>query len=87
MKLLIRNYALLDENAKQRLNKLLDESQSLKVVYEYNFRLQLIWQNKTANQEQLIQSLKEWCMHAEQTGISALAEFAETIKGYRLQEV
>jgi stearoyl-CoA desaturase (delta-9 desaturase) len=86
MKLLIQHYALLDESAKQRLNKLLDESQSLKVVYEYNLRLQSIWQNKTADQEQLIQSLKEWCMHAEQTGISALAEFTETIKGYRLQE-
>ncbi|MGY8814779.1 MAG: DesA family fatty acid desaturase [Gammaproteobacteria bacterium] len=87
MKLLIRHYALLDESAKQRLNKMLDESQSLKVVYEYNLRLQSIWQNKTASQEQLIQSLKEWCTHAEQTGISALADFAETIRGYRLQEV
>ena len=85
-KLLTRHYGLLDEKAKQHLDNLLAESQALKVVYDFNLRLQLIWQNSTASQESLIISLIEWCQHAEQTGIDALADFALTIRAYRLQE-
>jgi stearoyl-CoA desaturase (Delta-9 desaturase) len=85
-KLLIRHHGLLDEYAKLRLEHLLQESHALRVVYDFNLQLQTIWQNKTASQENLIQSLKDWCHQAEQTGIEALAEFASTLRGYRLQE-
>ena len=85
-KLLTRHQGLLDEPSKQRLEKLLAESQPLKVVYDFNLQLQSIWQNKTATQEHLVESLKDWCHQAEQTGIEALAEFAATIRAYRLQE-
>lgn len=85
-KLLIRHHLLLDDTSRQRLEVLLAESQALKVVYEFNQRLQEIWQQKTASQEHLIQALQEWCQHAEQTGIAALEEFARKIRAYRLQE-
>ena len=85
-KLLTRHHGLLDETARLRLETLLDESHALKVVYEFRLQLQTIWQNKAASQENLIQSLKEWCHHAEQTGIAALADFAATLRGYRLLE-
>jgi stearoyl-CoA desaturase (delta-9 desaturase) len=85
-KLLIRHHMLLDDTSRQKLEMLLAESQALKVVYEFNQRLQEIWQQKTASQESLIQDLQDWCLHAEQTGIAALEEFARKIRAYRLQE-
>lgn len=86
-KLLIRHNDLLDEKSRQRLEQLLAESHSLQTVYEFSLRLQSIWQNKTASPESLIQALKEWCVNAEQTGIDALADFAATLRAYRLQQV
>ena len=86
-KFLIRHHLLLDDKSRQRLDAVLAESQALKVVYDFSQRLQLIWHMKTVNQDTLIQSLQDWCHHAEQTGIEALQEFARTIKAYRLQEV
>jgi len=85
-KLLVRHHLLLDDTSRQRLEMLLAESQALKVVYEFNQRLQDIWQQKTASQEALIQALQDWCHNAEQTGIEALQEFARKIRAYRLQE-
>ena len=85
-RLLIRHHLLLDDSARKRLEVMLSESHTLKIVYEFNQRLQTIWQNKTASQESLIQALKDWCHHAEQTGIEALEEFARSIRTYRLQE-
>jgi stearoyl-CoA desaturase (delta-9 desaturase) len=85
-RLLIRHHLLLDDASRQKLEVLLAESQALKVVYEFNQRLQDIWQQKTASQESLIQDLQDWCQRAEQTGIEALQEFARKIRAYRLQE-
>ncbi len=86
-KLLIRHSNLLDEAARSRLNKLLDENDKLKTVYEFGLRLQSIWHAKHASQESLMQSLRDWCISAEQTGIQALQDFAMTVRAYRLQEV
>jgi len=85
-KLLTRHHMLLDEQSRQRLEDVLAQNQTLKVVYEFSQRLQSIWQQRTASQEALVQSLQEWCQNAEQTGIKALEEFARTIRAYRLQE-
>jgi stearoyl-CoA desaturase (delta-9 desaturase) len=81
---LIRHEALMDNGAKQRLDELLAQSQSLTVVYEYQQRLQALWQEKTASQERLLDALQDWCQQAEQTGITALEEFAQTVRGYSL---
>ncbi|MEX2353502.1 MAG: transposase [Gammaproteobacteria bacterium] len=84
-RLLVRHQRLLDDQSMQRLETLLAENQTLKIVYEFNQRLQAIWQEKTASQESLIQALQDWCHHAEQTGIQALEDFSRTIRAYRLQ--
>lgn len=84
-RLLVRHHLLLDDSSREKLELLLAENHSLKVVYDFSLRLQAIWQQKTASQEALMQSLHEWCQHAEQTGIEALQQFAQTLKAYRLQ--
>ena len=86
-KLLTRTDTLLDSNAQQRLESILADSDTLKVVYEYKQRLQDIWQEKTATQESLVQRLQEWCRQAEETGIEALEEFALGLRAYTLQPV
>ena len=35
--------------------------------------------------EKLLQALQEWCQQAEATGVQALEEFAQRLKGYSLQ--
>lgn len=84
---LIRHEALMDSRAKLRLEELLAQSHSLSVVYEYRQRLQALWQEKTTSQEGLLLALQEWCQQAEQTGITALEDFAQTVRGYSLAPV
>ncbi|MFT5132617.1 MAG: stearoyl-CoA desaturase (delta-9 desaturase) [Gammaproteobacteria bacterium] len=84
---LIRHENLMDTHAKQRLEDLLAQSHSLSVVYEYRQKLQALWQEKTASQEGLLDALQEWCQQAEQTGIKALEDFAQTMRGYSLSQV
>ncbi len=84
---LVRHEALMDSRAKLRLEELLAQSHSLSVVYEYRQRLQALWQEKTASQEGLLLALQEWCQQAEQTGITALEDFAQTVRGYSLAPV
>jgi stearoyl-CoA desaturase (delta-9 desaturase) len=83
--LLVRNDALLSEDGRRRLDKVLNDSHALKVVYEYQQRLQLIWRQRTASQEKLLHALQEWCRQAEATGIRALEEFSRTLRSYSLQ--
>ncbi len=84
-RLLHRTDVLLDQHAKQSLQSALAESDSLKVVYEYRLKLQAIWQEKSASHEHLVESLKDWCAQAEQTGIKALEDFAQHIRAYTLR--
>lgn len=84
-KLLSRTDSLLDSNARERLETILSESETLREVYKFKQRLQDIWQQKSASSESLVQHLQEWCQQAEQTGIEALEEFSRNIRGYTLQ--
>lgn len=83
-RLLVRHELLLDSKAKRYLDELFVQSDSLQVVYEFKQRLQQIWQEKTASQENLLVALQEWCRQAEETGIEALEEFSERLKFYTL---
>jgi stearoyl-CoA desaturase (delta-9 desaturase) len=83
--LLVREESLMSEEAKHRLQIVLSVSQRLEIVYQYKQRLQEIWQRSTATQEHLLQALQEWCKQAEATGIQALQDFAQRLRGYSLQ--
>ncbi|MFQ5659455.1 MAG: transposase [Gammaproteobacteria bacterium] len=86
-RLLIKHELLLDIGARRRLEELFHHSDPLQVVYEFKQRLQTLWQEKSASQEKLLASLQEWCLQAEASGIEALREFAQHLKGYSLQPV
>ncbi|UCE89799.1 MAG: transposase [Pseudomonadota bacterium] len=84
-RLVMREDSLMDVRARRRLDDVLQQNQAMKTVYEYKQRLQQIWQQTAASQEQLVQSIQEWCRQAEASGIKALQDFAHTLHGYTLR--
>ncbi len=83
--LLAREGKRLDANARQRLEQILDQSQTLATVYQFRERLQDIWERSATSQEALLRALQDWCRQAEETGIQALERFAQNLKGFSLQ--
>ncbi len=84
---LLKGHAMLDESTRSRVAAAVAERDALKTVYEFQHRLQSVWQAAGANQEALMQSLQDWCQQAEDTGIECLQDFADRLRGYRLQPV
>jgi stearoyl-CoA desaturase (delta-9 desaturase) len=87
-RLLTRQPALLDTSARARLGELLESSASLRTVHEFRERLKGLWDSKsTVSNERLIAQIREWCQQAEASGIRALQDFAETLRGYTMRPV
>ncbi len=84
-KLLLSEESRLDEKARRRLQQILEQSQNLRTVYQYRRQLQAVWERTAGSQEQLLDSLQEWCRRAEDTGIQALEEFSRRLRGYTLR--
>lgn len=82
--LLIREVSLIDQAGKQRLNHLLENNESLRIVYQQGLKLQEIWARNTVSQKELLEALQVWCKQAEAAGIDTLRNFANYIKGYSL---
>ena len=80
--LLVRDQARLDEASRRRLADILHRSQTLATVHQYRQQLQQVWERRASSQEALLHALQEWCQHAEATGIKALEEFAQRLRGY-----
>ena len=85
--LLVRETSLMDDSAAQRLQRLLDMNERLKLVYQFRQQLQVVWSKRAESQEQLRQSLHDWCQRAEATGVQALEDFARRLRSYSVQAV
>ncbi len=83
-RLMVREPTLLDEAARARLQKALEQSQALHTVYAMKQKLADVWQRSATTQENLIQALQDWCHEAEATGIHALREFSGKLRTYSL---
>jgi stearoyl-CoA desaturase (delta-9 desaturase) len=83
-RLIYRAELLLGEHDRARLSRGLAQSDTLATVYQFQRRLSALFSERQATQERLLQSLQEWCHQAEQTGIAALEDFAQRLRGYRL---
>ncbi len=79
---LVRDGSLMRASQQVRLAKLLENFQSLNVVYSYRIKLQAIWSQSTATQKELLEALQEWCQQAEATGIETLSRFAQQLRRY-----
>jgi stearoyl-CoA desaturase (delta-9 desaturase) len=83
-RLMVREPRLLDETARARLQKALEQNQALHTVYTMKQKLADVWQRSATTQENLIQALQDWCHEAEATGIHALREFSNKLRTYSL---
>jgi stearoyl-CoA desaturase (delta-9 desaturase) len=79
---LVRDVSLMKTSQRMRLANVLDNFQSLKIVYQFRIALQEIWGRSTATQKELLDALQEWCREAEATGIETLRKFAIQLKTY-----
>ncbi len=82
---LIRESSRMKPRHTAQLTNVLHSNARLKLVYHSRQQLLEIWERTYANQEKLLQALREWCQFAEQSGIKALQEFAASLRGYSLQ--
>ncbi len=83
-RLLVLEGRRLDERAKQRLEQVLAQSQTLETVYQFREQLRELWERTAPSQDALLKSLQDWCQQAESTGIQALETFARNLRGYTL---
>ena len=77
--------SLISERARERLQRLTENNETLEKIYEQRLRLQEIWSRTSQNTQEMVDALKQWCHEAEQSGIDALQEFAEKLRTYSLQ--
>ena len=84
-KLMTREDITLDVHARATLNKALQHSQTLETVYRFKAQLKAIWINTASDGAKRVERLKTWCAEAENSGIEALQEFANILRGYTLQ--
>ncbi|MDX1519325.1 MAG: fatty acid desaturase [Gammaproteobacteria bacterium] len=75
----------LDRESRHHLESLLHQNETMKIVYEFRQNLQTLWQSGTASQEALLKDLQDWCQQAEESGIEALEEFVQVLRGYSMQ--
>lgn len=80
--LLVRQPALLDAAARERLHQVLDARPRLATVVEYRERLRELWNGAAHSNEKLLHQLSEWVHEAENSGIKALQDFAARVRGY-----
>jgi stearoyl-CoA desaturase (delta-9 desaturase) len=83
-KLLVRRPLLLDDNAKQRLNQLLEDNSALQTVHEFREKLSELWSGANVSNERLLAQLKDWCAEAEASGIKVLEDFAARLRSYQM---
>ena len=81
---LLSRAAPLDQSAKAHLQLILSESQVLTTVYQAQQRLLQLWERTTQSQEARLEAVQEWVSQAEKTGIKALEQFAQRLRGYSL---
>lgn len=74
-----------DKNQKKLFEEVFAHNERLETVYRLKQQLKNLWQNTSGQQTKRIQRLQAWCQEAEQTGITALQEFADYLKGYTLK--
>ena len=70
----------LDNEGRDRMHAVLTRRPTLKTVCDFRTRLAALMEQRGA--EQALKGLQQWIHEAEESGIRALQEFAQRLKGY-----
>ena len=73
-----------DTQAKARLHVIMRDSPVLQAVHDSQEQLHDLWGRTTSNQQARLESLQQWIHEAEETGVQALQEFAQRMRGYSM---
>lgn len=68
------------EVEREQLAALLAQSKVLDTVYSMRQELTRLWERSSLSREQLLKELQDWCRRAEASGITALQQFARSLK-------
>jgi stearoyl-CoA desaturase (delta-9 desaturase) len=68
----------------ERMKEVLSNSATLHTVYSMRQELTSLWQRSTANKDELVRQLEDWCHRAEASGITALRDFSLRLRRYQL---
>ena len=84
-KLLTREDIPADPQATETIARVLQQDKTLATIYQFRQQLKEVWSRGTEGQPGRVERLQAWCAASEQSGIRALEEFAQFLRGYRLQ--
>jgi stearoyl-CoA desaturase (delta-9 desaturase) len=84
MRLVSENPAVESADVGQ-LAETLAANQTLSTVYDFKQKLKAVWTQRSKDQAELLARLQAWCAEAEASGISALRDFSQQLRGYRSQ--
>ena len=84
-KFLTREDIPADGQAAETVARVLQQDRTLATIYQFKQQLKEVWKRGADGQPGRVERLQAWCTACEQSGIRALEEFAEFLRGYRLQ--
>ncbi len=84
-KLLTREDILPDKRSAEVIERVLEQDKTLATIYQFKQQLKEVWKSNKKGQPGRVERLQAWCAASEKSGIRALEEFAEFLRGYRLQ--
>ncbi len=77
----------LKPEAREQLQQWVAQRPRILTLIEYRARLAAVLESRSQNANDTLHQLQAWCREAEASGIQALHEFSQRMKGYTLQPV
>jgi fatty-acid desaturase len=84
---LCKEESLIDDEGREKIEKIVSTSPDIEVIYRLRLALQAIWAKRGGNAEEMLAALKQWCVDAEATGIKALRDFVDELKSYTIPQL
>ncbi len=81
-RILAKEDSLLSDSYRQQLTELTNADEIMETIYHMKQQLLQVWKKRTANKDELLSAMESWCKEAEESGIRALHDFAQTLKQY-----
>jgi len=81
-RIIAKEDSLLSDSYRQQLTELTDKNEIMETIYQMKQDLLQVWKKRTANKDDLLNAMQDWCKEAESSGIRALEDFSHTLKQY-----
>jgi len=78
-RIIAKEDSLLSDSYRQQLTELTNTDEIMETVYRMKQQLLQVWKKRTANKDELLSAMENWCKEAEESGIRALQDFAQTL--------